>query len=267
MISTGKAAARELTHARMLLKADQSQERPDRNESHIQKILETSTSTVQRVRNVCTQHRMQEAMVPQSVQQAHCRLDRTSAVSTCSCAATPLVVDTRDPLPFSPGKSKWEDDAHERYDVYHLCVSRALLLGTRVTILTPHPGKQEWNEFIRHMMNSYTSDSEQIVIVIDQILAALSETFPATKARRLCQGVEVQSTSKHASWLHMAEMERSVLDWPGVLLRLASLEMATQQTAVWTPRYNQQQVTLRWRFPTADASSITLTPPDPLLKD
>jgi len=53
MISTGKAAARELTHARILLKADQGSAGPAWSDSRIQEALEVSASTVQRVRKCC----------------------------------------------------------------------------------------------------------------------------------------------------------------------------------------------------------------------
>ena len=60
MISTGKAAARELTHACILLKADQDPCGPTWSDRRIQEALEVSASTVQRVRKCCaargTQH-------------------------------------------------------------------------------------------------------------------------------------------------------------------------------------------------------------------
>ena len=68
MISTGKAAARELTHARILLKADQGPQGPGWSDSQIQEALEVSASTVQRVRKCCAQHGVQEAILPQPLQ-------------------------------------------------------------------------------------------------------------------------------------------------------------------------------------------------------
>ena len=73
MISTGKAAARELTHARILLKADQGAEGPGWSDSQIQEALEVSASTVQRVRKCCAQHGVQEAILPQPLQRVRRR--------------------------------------------------------------------------------------------------------------------------------------------------------------------------------------------------
>jgi hypothetical protein len=50
MISVGKAAARKLLHARILLKADASPEGPGWTDEHISEALEVSTTTIGRVR-------------------------------------------------------------------------------------------------------------------------------------------------------------------------------------------------------------------------
>jgi hypothetical protein len=59
MISTGKASARELTHARILLKADQGPEGPGWSDAQIQEALEISASTVARVRTRCAERGVQ----------------------------------------------------------------------------------------------------------------------------------------------------------------------------------------------------------------
>ena len=64
MISTGKTSARELTHARMLLKADQGPEGPGWSDAKIQEALEISASTVARVRRRCAERGVQEAILP-----------------------------------------------------------------------------------------------------------------------------------------------------------------------------------------------------------
>ena len=64
MISTGKAAARELTHARILLKADQGPDGPGWSDAQIQDALDISASTVARVRKRCAERGVQEAILP-----------------------------------------------------------------------------------------------------------------------------------------------------------------------------------------------------------
>jgi transposase len=64
MISTGNAAARELTHARILLKADQGEGGPGWSDAQIAEALEIGASTVARVRKRCAERGVQEAILP-----------------------------------------------------------------------------------------------------------------------------------------------------------------------------------------------------------
>ena len=90
MISTGKAAARELTHARILLKADQGPQGPGWSDSRIQEALEVSASTVQRVRKCCAQHGVQEAILPQALQRVRRRrLDGTQEAYLIALVCSP----------------------------------------------------------------------------------------------------------------------------------------------------------------------------------
>ena len=49
LIAQGKASARQLTHARLLLKADRSEEGPGWTDQAISEALEVGTTTVERV--------------------------------------------------------------------------------------------------------------------------------------------------------------------------------------------------------------------------
>jgi hypothetical protein len=64
MISTGQAAARELTHARMLLKADQGPYGSNWSDAKRSEALEVSPGTVARVRKRCAERGVQEAILP-----------------------------------------------------------------------------------------------------------------------------------------------------------------------------------------------------------
>lgn len=46
-------------------------------------------------------------------------------------------------------------------------------------------------------------------------LGSLYETFEPAKARRLAGRLEIRSTTKHGSWLTIAEIELSALNGPG----------------------------------------------------
>jgi transposase len=62
MISRGKAAARKLTHARILLKTDQSNEGPGWEDAVIAQGLDVGTATVERVRKRFVEEGLKSAL-------------------------------------------------------------------------------------------------------------------------------------------------------------------------------------------------------------
>jgi hypothetical protein len=92
MISTGKASARQLTHARVLLKADQGSDGPAWSDARIAEALEVSTSLVGSVRRKCALMGVQEAILPARAQRIrHRRLDGTQEAYLIAlvCGAPP----------------------------------------------------------------------------------------------------------------------------------------------------------------------------------
>src|SRR5947209_17622499 len=73
MISTGKTSALELTHARILLKADAGQEGPKWSDAKIAEALEISPATVARVRTRCAKTSVQEAILPATASRVRSR--------------------------------------------------------------------------------------------------------------------------------------------------------------------------------------------------
>src|SRR5213078_2834091 len=62
LIATGKAAAKKLTHARMLLKADAAPGRPAWTDDRIAEAVEVSAATVERVRQRFVEHGLEAAL-------------------------------------------------------------------------------------------------------------------------------------------------------------------------------------------------------------
>ena len=64
MASSGKAAARKLTHARILLLADAGSEGPSKTDDVIQKVLGVGLATIHRVRQRFVMERFEAALYP-----------------------------------------------------------------------------------------------------------------------------------------------------------------------------------------------------------
>ncbi len=64
MISHGKGDARKLAHARILLQADESDRGPARTDEQIAESLDTTTRTIERVRERFVEQGLEAALVP-----------------------------------------------------------------------------------------------------------------------------------------------------------------------------------------------------------
>ena len=73
LLSKGKAAARTLTHARILLKADEGLDGPRLTDEDIAEALDVNRSTVERVRIRCVEEGFEAALRPRPSRQLHPR--------------------------------------------------------------------------------------------------------------------------------------------------------------------------------------------------
>ena len=73
LLSKGKASARVLTHARILLKADEGVDGPRLTDDEIAEALDVNRSTVERVRIRCVEEGFEAALRPRPSRQLHPR--------------------------------------------------------------------------------------------------------------------------------------------------------------------------------------------------
>jgi hypothetical protein len=73
MISRGKCDARKLAHARILLQADESEGGPKRTDEQIAEALDTTTRTVERVRQRFVTESLESALLPKPTKRIYTR--------------------------------------------------------------------------------------------------------------------------------------------------------------------------------------------------
>lgn len=73
MITRGKADARKLAHARILLQADEAAGAPARTDEEVASSLDTSTRTVERVRRRFVEEGLQSALLPKPTKRIYAR--------------------------------------------------------------------------------------------------------------------------------------------------------------------------------------------------
>ena len=92
LLSKGKAAARTLTHARILLKVDEGVAGPRLTDEAIAEALDVNRSTVERVRIRCVEEGFEAALRPRPSRQLHPRkLDgrQEAHLVTLACSPAP----------------------------------------------------------------------------------------------------------------------------------------------------------------------------------
>ena len=98
LLSKGKAAARTLTHARILLKADEGVAGPRLSDEVIAEMLDVNRSTVERVRTRCVEEGFEAALRPRPSRQLHQRkLDGAQEAHPVTLACSPA----------PNGRSRW----------------------------------------------------------------------------------------------------------------------------------------------------------------
>jgi DDE superfamily endonuclease len=172
-------------------------------------------------------------------------------------ASTQLVADVTPPLPMQPGPPARQDDAYERCGTATLCMRCAPLAGQRHVKVTAQRTNADVAVVLREVADVTYADADKMVLVRDNVhthtLAVLSQVYPPEEARRLDARFEVHHTPQHASWLNMAETERSVLGRPCLDRRIAHQELLRREVAAWESTRNRAQVRVDWQFTTAAA--------------
>ena len=92
MISRGKGAARRLAHARILLQADESAGGPGRTDAEVAAALDTTTRTVERVRQRFVTESLDAALRPKPTKRVYARKldgEQEAKLIATACSAPP----------------------------------------------------------------------------------------------------------------------------------------------------------------------------------
>jgi hypothetical protein len=180
-----------------------------------------------------------------------------------------LVSETRRPLPARPGQPARYDYEYKREGTVNLFLLVQPLAGWRQVTVTARRTAQDFAQQMRDLVDLYFPTAEIIRIVLDQLNthspAALYETFAPADARRLTRKLEFHHTSKHGSWLNMAESELAVLNRQCLDRRIADVRTLRREIAMWQADRNRRKAKIKWSFRTTDArvNLNRLYPPTP----
>ncbi len=174
-----------------------------------------------------------------------------------------LLAEVQLPLPQRPATSahhgtlRREDYEYDREGTANLFLACEPLRGWRHVAVTARRTASDWAHFIRDLVDVVYPEAERVVLVLDNLnthrAASLYEAFAPPEARRILERLEIHYTPKHGSWLDMAEIELSVLARQCLDRRINTRADLAREVAAWAAARNGAQVTINWRFTTADA--------------
>ena len=136
-------------------------------------------------------------------------------------------------------------------------IVKVVIQGKRQLQVTQRRTKKDWAKCVKWMVDELYSDSEKIVLVMDNLnthkKASLYETFEPAEAKRIADKLEIHYTPKHGSWLNMAEIELSVLSRQCLNKRIEDIGKLKAKCKTWPENRNSQPNKVERRFRTEDS--------------
>ena len=115
----------------------------------------------------------------------------------------------------------------------------------------------DFAEQMKYLVDEAFPEAEKIRVVMDNLSThwrgAVYDRFEPEEASRILRKLEFHFTTKHASWLNMAEIELSVLARQCLSRRIADKEMLKDGIRVWVEKRNQERCSIRWKMTVKDA--------------
>ena len=125
--------------------------------------------------------------------------------------STQMLSDARPPLPAEPGQPMREDYEYRREGTRNLFLACDPLAGWRHVAVTARRTTQDFAHQMRWLVDEVYPDVPVVRVVLDNLnthrKASLYRAFPAAEARRIARKLGFHYTSKHGSWLNMAEID------------------------------------------------------------
>jgi hypothetical protein len=157
----------------------------------------------------------------------------------CMDESTKQIKETREPRPAEPGRPARVDYEYERNGTANMFMMFAPLEGWRHVKITGRHTAVDYAHALKDLSGIHFPDVEQIVRLQDNLNthkpASLYEAFPPAEARRLVERFEWHYTTKHGSWLDMAESELGVLATQCLDRRIPDKRTLANEIAAWEP--------------------------------
>jgi DDE superfamily endonuclease len=171
--------------------------------------------------------------------------------------STPVVADTREALPATPGPPARVDDADERTGTANLVMVCAPWAGQRPAKVTERRTAVDFAPLLPAWVETHSSQAEKMVLVMDhrhtQTPASRDDALAPAEARRLRERLDIHAPPKHGRGLPMAETELSVRATQGLARRLPDPTTLPPAVAAWERRRHAAKCRVDWHVTTHEA--------------
>jgi hypothetical protein len=172
-------------------------------------------------------------------------------------SAKHLLQDKREGLAMQKGRPERFDYTFEAAGMCKLFLACEPLAGKRFVKVTERRTSQDWAHFIRELVDVHYPTAKKLVVVMDNLNthtpSSLYSTFAPSEALRILKKLEIHYTPVHGSWLNMAEIELSALARQCLSRRMGTQVELEREVQAWQQRRNEEDITVTWRFTTAEA--------------
>jgi DDE superfamily endonuclease len=114
--------------------------------------------------------------------------------------------------------------------------------------------KREWSLFIRRISDEWYPKAKKITLVMDNFnthsAGAFYESFEPIGAKGIWDRFEFMYTSKHGSWLNLAEIELHVLNGQCLNRHINSISKVKSEVAAWHKIEITKTRKIDWQFTT-----------------
>lgn len=112
-----------------------------------------------------------------------------------------------------------------------------------------HRKAADWAEEIKYLVDVLYPDAEKIILIMDNLNthkpASLYKQYPPQEVKRIIKKLEIHYTSKHGSWLDIAEIELNVMTSQSLSRRIAEIGLLRNELSEWKAEriYQRQKST------------------------
>jgi len=172
-------------------------------------------------------------------------------------ASKQLIAETRQPLPAAPGQALRYDYAYQRHGTRNLFMFSEPQAGWRHIEVTEQRPTQDFAYQMPWLVDERYPEAEVIWVILDNLNthkpASLYETFAPAEARRLVQKLEFHYMPKHGSWLHMDDIELSILQGQCLDRRILDEAVLKREIKAYEDARNAAKAPIEWSFMTTEA--------------